>query len=428
MEDLCRALTRRELLVQNVDPRSAERGQVAFVQALIREVAYGTLSRRDRRSRHLAAARFFESLGEDELAGALASHYLAAYRAAPDDPDSRPLAAQAKIALRAAASRASSLGSHDQAVRFLVEAIEVTDDPAEIAELLERAGNAAVLGGDVEQAEPLLRDAITRREEMGDRSGAARATCSGRDLSTTGVRRMRLPSSKRQSERTAISPTIPRSRRSSTSSRAGTGSATTRSGRSTSPTAQSGARSGSKSSCCRLPHHEGALLDSSREGTGILEAGIRLAEALGLRETVVRGLLNLGVALIGRDPRSSFERSKAAFDLASSSASGAPTGQQSATLPSLRWTSASGTGPWRPRTTRRWALAPADRASVFAHREEILAARGEPVDDLLAEHERLVAERDDAQQESNLLAGRAAAAFAAGRYGEASAAGIGRPR
>ena len=67
-----------ELLDQEVDPRSPERGQYAFVQALIREVAYGTLAKRDRRSRHLAAARFFESLGEDELAGALAAHYFAA--------------------------------------------------------------------------------------------------------------------------------------------------------------------------------------------------------------------------------------------------------------------------------------------------------------------------------------------------------------
>ena len=67
-----------ELLDQEVDPRSPERGQYAFVQALIREVAYGTLAKRDRRSRHLAAARYFESLGEDELAGALAAHYLAA--------------------------------------------------------------------------------------------------------------------------------------------------------------------------------------------------------------------------------------------------------------------------------------------------------------------------------------------------------------
>ena len=49
-------------------------------------------------------------------------------------------------------------------------------------------------------------------------------------------------------------------------------------------------------------------------------------------------------------------------------------------------------------------------------------SRGEPVDDLLAEHERLIAERSDAQQESNLLAARAAVAFAAGRYREAAGA------
>ena len=45
------------------DPRSPERGQYAFVQALIREVAYNTLARRDRKIRHLAAARYFESAG-----------------------------------------------------------------------------------------------------------------------------------------------------------------------------------------------------------------------------------------------------------------------------------------------------------------------------------------------------------------------------
>src|SRR5262249_18181525 len=58
-----RTLVRLELLSIDVDPRSPERGQYAFVQALIREVAYGTLSRKARKSRHLAAARYFESLG-----------------------------------------------------------------------------------------------------------------------------------------------------------------------------------------------------------------------------------------------------------------------------------------------------------------------------------------------------------------------------
>ena len=65
-------------------------------------------------------------------------------------------------------------------------------------------------------------------------------------------------------------------------------------------------------------------------------------------------------------------------------------------------------------------LTAADRASVLRCREEILAARGTPVDDLLAQHERLVLDGQDAQQESNLFAGRGAAAFAAGRYREAA--------
>src|SRR6185503_17011466 len=78
LEPRLRTLVRRELLEVDADPRSPERGQYAFVQALIREVAYNTLARNDRKVRHLAAARFFEALGSDELAGGLAGHYLAA--------------------------------------------------------------------------------------------------------------------------------------------------------------------------------------------------------------------------------------------------------------------------------------------------------------------------------------------------------------
>ena len=59
--DGSRGLVRREILALEADPRSPERGQYAFVQALIREVAYNTLSRSDRKTRHLAAARFFAS-------------------------------------------------------------------------------------------------------------------------------------------------------------------------------------------------------------------------------------------------------------------------------------------------------------------------------------------------------------------------------
>ncbi len=170
-----RALVRRELLVHDVDPRSPERGQYAFVQSLVREVAYGTLAKRDRRSRHLAAARFFEGLGEDELAGALASHYLAAYRASSDDPEGQALAAQARLALRGAAERAAALGSHDQAGVFFLEALEVSSDPADRADLLERAGLAADAGGHSEIAEARLAEAAAIWHDLGEREREARA-------------------------------------------------------------------------------------------------------------------------------------------------------------------------------------------------------------------------------------------------------------
>ena len=127
-----------------------------FVQALIREVAYGTLARRDRKARHVAAARFFESLGDPELAGALAAHYIAAYRAAPEGPEGEAVAAQARISLVAAADRAISLGAASQAVDFLRQALEVTTGEAERADLLDRAGEAANTSARNDLAEPPL--------------------------------------------------------------------------------------------------------------------------------------------------------------------------------------------------------------------------------------------------------------------------------
>ena len=125
LEPRLRALISRDLLVLDTDPRSPERGQYGFVQSVIREVAYETLAKRDRRGRHLAAARYFEALGDDELSGALATHYQAAYRAAAEGPEADALAVQARIALRAAGERAASLGSPIQAIAFLTSALEL---------------------------------------------------------------------------------------------------------------------------------------------------------------------------------------------------------------------------------------------------------------------------------------------------------------
>ena len=175
LEPRLRGLTRREMLTQQMDPRSPERGQYAFVQALIREVAYNTLARADRKSRHLAAARFFESLDTDELAGALASHYLAAHDNAPPGPEADTLAAQARVALRAAADRAVALGAHEQALVYLRRTIDITTDPAEEADLLERAGRSAIASFQREEAVALLERAVRLQRERGDRAGVVRA-------------------------------------------------------------------------------------------------------------------------------------------------------------------------------------------------------------------------------------------------------------
>jgi class 3 adenylate cyclase/tetratricopeptide (TPR) repeat protein len=176
LEPRLRALVRRELLTQEMDPRSPEQGQYVFVQALIREVAYNTLAKPDRKARHLAAARFFEQLGSEELAGALAGHYLAAHANAPEGPEAEALGAQARIALKAAADRAIALGAHDQAVTFLQQALTVTDDPVEQGEILERAGESARVAARHERAVELLQRAIEVHGEGGNRVGVARAT------------------------------------------------------------------------------------------------------------------------------------------------------------------------------------------------------------------------------------------------------------
>jgi tetratricopeptide (TPR) repeat protein len=175
LEPRLRGLVRRELLELRADPRSPERGQYAFVQSLIREVAYATLARRDRRTRHLAVARYFEGLGEEELAGALANHYLAAYQASSPGPEAEAVGIQARLALTAAAARAASLGAHEQAVALLRQAIDVTTDPADRAALLVQAGTSADAASQYSAAREFATRAIAEYQTTHDAAGAARA-------------------------------------------------------------------------------------------------------------------------------------------------------------------------------------------------------------------------------------------------------------
>ena len=183
LEEPLDRLTRRQLLMPDNDPRSPERGQHRFVQALVREVAYQSLAKPDRRTRHLAAARYFESLGEDELAGVLANHYLDAYRTSREGPEADAVAAQARIATLAAADRAISLHSHRQAISYLEQALTVTHDAAQRAAIHERIVVSSEYAGAVDMPAEHGRQAMDAYREAGDEAGRLRAaTLMARDL------------------------------------------------------------------------------------------------------------------------------------------------------------------------------------------------------------------------------------------------------
>ena len=396
-----RALVRRELLSLEADPRSPERGQYAFVQALIREVAYNTLARADRRRLHLAAARFFETLESDELAGGLAGHYLAAQQNATEGPQADALAAQARIALRAAAERASALGSFDQALAFLRQALTVTSDPAEEAEILERAGESASAGAHHDEAETLLRRAIELRRERGDRAACARAKQAlailepaaeefgdlGTDaalvallgqLARAYMMNMDLDRSIQVADRVlAVAE-----------------------------------RADLVALVADTLVTKGTSLGSlgrGYEGLGVIETGMHLAERHGLAVTVSRARLNRGFLLSSGDPREALANDR--LGLAEARRLGQRTWSDvflTNAAVNARWI-----GDWD------WALLELDellagdldretRISGLTSVIQIRALRGDPVSELLAEAERLAGDATDRQILHGVLGSRAA--------------------
>jgi class 3 adenylate cyclase/tetratricopeptide (TPR) repeat protein len=176
IESRLRALAQKELVQLEADPRSPERGRFRFKQSLIRETSYSTLGRRERRARHLAAAHYYETLDDDELAGVKAAHYVEAFRAAPEGEDGSAVAAQARVALRAAADRAERLHSPDQALSYLEQAMAVTFDESDLNDLRVRAAGAAYASAKLAVAEEHLQQAIDWHIDHGERGEAAMLT------------------------------------------------------------------------------------------------------------------------------------------------------------------------------------------------------------------------------------------------------------
>ena len=170
-----RELVRKEYLFADNDPRSPERGQYGFVQGVIREVAVGTLARRDRRAKHLAMARYAESLHDDELAGIVAAHYLEAYQATPDEPDIDLLIPKALEWLQRAAERALSLGSPEQSIVLFEQALDLATNDRLRAALSQRAGVAASYLGEYYAAAAHLETTLELYNSLGDVTAAGSA-------------------------------------------------------------------------------------------------------------------------------------------------------------------------------------------------------------------------------------------------------------
>jgi class 3 adenylate cyclase/tetratricopeptide (TPR) repeat protein len=200
-EDLLDGLIEKQVVAFNDDELSAERGQYGFLQALLRTVAYDTLSRRDRKARHLAAARYLQATrgGETgEIAEVLAPHYLNAIRADPDAPDVPGIRKSARETLAAAGRRAASLALGEEAERIFDQATELAEDDGNRAELLEQAGRAAWLAGNGDAACDRLKAAIELFTAGGRDDAAARATAGVADvLAMTGRLDEALPVAER---------------------------------------------------------------------------------------------------------------------------------------------------------------------------------------------------------------------------------------
>jgi len=182
-------LVRREVLSVSADRLSPERGSYRFTQNMLRQVAYDTQSRRDRKARHLKVAAHLRAAfpGEgEEVADVIARHYLDALQAVPGDTDTGQIRNQAIGALIRAAERAERTGAPALAAISYAQAADLTqaaaadagegaDRQPDAGKLWERAAEAAMKNADWAGAVNLADRARDYHLERGQGRAAARA-------------------------------------------------------------------------------------------------------------------------------------------------------------------------------------------------------------------------------------------------------------
>lgn len=354
-------LARKELVVRDTDPRSPERDQYGFVHGMVRDIAYGRLSRHDRATRHLAAARYFEGLDEEELSGVVASHYLDAWRATPEGDQGAALADRARAALRAAAERAMTLHANAAAVDWFEQALAVTRDPAERAAIMLRMTEPAEAAQGFVEGMRYLREAIGWYEQQGDVATTdqavvrlVRAHNTGSD--PLGARRLVEPVLERLAQGP---PTI---------TAAAAYNEYARSSLFTGEYAQAlraldrglevAESLGARVAVAELLVSKSwalAGLARPREGAALAEGGFAIAEQEGAIQTMLRARLNASNWYCAEAPQRALAVAQAGFDLAMSVGHG----DWAAALAGNAGAAAIATGDWERVLDYREALAPA---------------------------------------------------------------------
>ncbi len=150
LPQLVRELIRRDLLTTITDRLSSEEGQYAFVQTVVRTVAYQTQSRRDRLAGHLAVVRHLEASADTDnaLSTVIALHLRDALAlVGPDDAQHAELAQRLGQWLQRSAERSLAVGAPADAMRALDETLALATDPAEQIRLRVGAAGAALAAG-----------------------------------------------------------------------------------------------------------------------------------------------------------------------------------------------------------------------------------------------------------------------------------------
>ena len=176
--DVLDSLRRKEIVTLQTDRFSAERGQYGFVQSVVRQVAYATLSRRDRTARHVAAADHLAGLPDagDEFAVVIAQHLLDAVEGgSAGDPGGAALTARACTYWEKAAVRARRVGATGESQRLLEAAIAHTEGDGDRARLHLSAAHVGDDAGHNAEARGHAEAALELFDQVHDLVGAGRA-------------------------------------------------------------------------------------------------------------------------------------------------------------------------------------------------------------------------------------------------------------